>query len=41
MLCKKHKYNDNCDVIINKCLGFYDLKGNRRYIFFMKPSIKL
>ena len=39
MLYEQRKYNLN--VIINKCLGFYDLKSNKRYIFFMKFSIKL
>ena len=28
-------------VIRNKCLGFYDIKGNKRYTFFMNSSIKL
>ena len=28
------------DIIINKCPRFYDLKSNKRYIFFMKSSIK-
>ena len=39
MLYKQHKYNRN--AIINKCLGFYDLKSNKRCIFLMKFSIKL
>ena len=30
MLCEKHKYDR--DVIIIKCLGFYDLKGNKRLL---------
>ena len=38
MLCAKHEYDH--DVIINKCLGFYDLKDNKRYILFMNSSIK-
>ena len=29
------------DMIVNKCPRFYDLKSNKRYIFFMKSSIKL
>ena len=33
MLRAKHEYNR--DVIINKCLWFYDLKSNKRCIFFM------
>ena len=27
------------NVIINECLGFYDLKSNKRYIFVMNSSI--
>ena len=29
------------DIIINKCHRFYDLKSNKRYIFFMKSNKKL
>ena len=39
MTCVKRKYDH--DVIINKCLGFYDLKSNKKYIFFMDSSIKI
>ena len=31
MLCAKCEFD--CDMIINKCLRFYDLKSNERYIF--------
>ena len=37
MLYEQRKYN--LSVIINKCLGFYDLKSNKGCIFFMKFSI--
>ena len=33
MLYVKREYDGI--VIINKCLGFYDLNSNKRYIFFM------
>ena len=39
MFCVKHEYDRN--VIINKSLGFYDLKSNKRYIFLMNFSMKL
>ena len=39
MLCARRKYD--CDVIMNKCLGLYDLRINERYILFMNSSIKL
>ena len=39
MLFAKRKYNSN--MIIDKCLEFYDLKSNKRYIFFMNFNIKL
>ena len=39
MLCAKHEYD--CDMIINKCPGIYDLKNNKKYIVFMNSSIKL
>ena len=39
MLCSKRDYDR--DVIIIKCLGFYDLKSNERHIFFINFSIKL
>ena len=39
MLCAKRE--SDCDVIRNKCFGFYDLKSNGRYILFIYPSIKL
>ena len=39
MLCAKCKYDH--DMIIDKCLEFYDLKSNKRYIFFTNFSIKL
>ena len=29
------------DHKINECLHFYGLKNNQRYMFFMKPSIKI
>lgn len=32
MLCAKRMYD--CDMIINKCPKFYDLKKNKRYNFF-------
>ena len=39
MLCAKRKHDR--DVIIKKCLGFYDLQSNKKYIFFEKFSLKL
>ena len=39
MLCAKREYNR--DMIIDKCLEFYDLKSNKRYIFFMNFNMKL
>ena len=39
MLCAKSKYDR--DMIINNCPRFYDLKSNKRYIFFTNSSIKL
>ena len=36
MVCAKSKYD--IDVIINKCVRVYDLKSNRRYIFFMNST---
>ena len=35
------KCENNHHVLLNKCLSFYDLKNNQRYIFFMNPSIKI
>ena len=32
-MCAKREHDR--DVIINKRLGFYDVKNNQRYIFFM------
>ena len=32
MLCAKPEYNRN--AIVYKCLEFYDLKNNERYIFY-------
>ena len=39
MLCAKRDYN--CNLIISKCLGFYYLTNNKRYIFLINPSRKL
>ena len=39
LLFAKHKYN--CYRIIKKCLGFYNLKSNERYTFFMNSIRKL
>ena len=39
LLCAKRDYDR--DMMINKCLRFYDLKSNKRYIFFMNSNIKL
>ena len=36
MLCAKSKYD--IDVIINNYVRVYDLKSNRRYIFFLKST---
>ena len=32
MLCAKREYNR--DVIMNKYLGFYDLKNNKTHLFY-------
>ena len=39
MLCAQCEYDR--DAIINKCLGFYELNSDKKYIFFMNSSIKL
>ena len=39
MLFAKCEYD--CDMIIDKCPGFYDLKEQQKIHLFMKSSIKL
>ena len=39
MLCAKLRYDRH--MIVNKCLGFYDLTSNESYSFFINSSIKL
>ena len=36
--CKKSEYD--CDVVMNKFLGFSDLKSKKRFIFFKNYGIK-
>ena len=34
VLCCAQRASYDHDVIMNKCLGFYDVKSNKKYIFY-------